>query len=69
MLPSPSRHQNTTKSSKNSTMGLRFCLEVLEAEKDALNLEFKGLNMEESLKDHGLGLQLLSRRGLPLAMS
>ena len=41
----------------------------MEVKEDALNLEFRGLSIEETLKDHGLGLQLMPRRGLPLATS
>ena len=37
--------------------------EGLEAEDDALILEIECLNMEETLKDHGFGLQLLPRCG------
>ncbi|CAI9279067.1 unnamed protein product [Lactuca saligna] len=50
-------------------VGIRFRLEGLKVEEDALNLEFRGLNMEETLKDHELGLQLMPRRGLPIVTS
>lgn len=47
-----------------SSWGLGFRVEGLEAEEDTLNLKFKGLNMEEPLKDLVLGMQLLPRRSL-----
>lgn len=49
-------------------MEARISLKGLEVEEDAINLEFRGLNIEEALKDHGLRLQLPSHRGHLLVM-
>lgn len=50
-------------------MGLGFRFEGMEVEEDALNIKFRGLNIEETLKDHRFGLHQMSHRGLPFATS
>lgn len=50
-------------------METRVSLKGLEDKEDDLNLEFRVLNMEKTIKDYGIGLQLLPRRDLPLVTS
>ena len=56
MILSPQDTKIPPKASRNQQWGLGFHVEGLQAKEDALNLEYKGLNMEANLKYHGLGL-------------